>query len=108
MITIDPPLTVGEKPGPLEYTFTDSDGVAINLTGYTPTFKLKKPDETSAGGSASLASPNTAGIVTHTLLEAELDLAGWYFAQFKVDNGTNKYYSEIIGFRVLNPVEAIA
>lgn len=98
-ITIGP-WTSGEVPEPIEYSFLDSDGTAIDLTGYTATFQLKIGEADALELDADV--DEDAGTVTHTWVEGELERTGTYGtirAGFWVSNGTNTYASEpLVGF----------
>lgn len=97
-ITIGP-YVAGEVPEPLEYVFLDPDGNPIDLTGFAATFVL----QLGAAASATLAASVTdaaAGTVSHTWLDGELT-AGALYAEFWVDNGTNRYASERFSGRAL-------
>lgn len=95
------PYTVGEKPPPLVYTFLDSAGVAVNLTGYTAVFNHRPVDGESAAGLASVTTP-LAGQVTHTWTGAELTTPGDHWAEFWVGNTVNRLCS----LRILYSVRA--
>jgi len=96
------PFVAGEVPEGLEYTFLDSDGVAIDLTGFTATFHLKIGEAEADDLLATVSDP-TEGTVTHTWLEGELT-AGALRAEFFVENGTNRYASELLTGIVRPPV----
>lgn len=100
---IDAPLGKSSKPAALLYTFTDSAGVAINLTGYTVKMHLRKPDGTASELTGALSDADD-GIVTYTLTAANLDQAGYYFAQFWVGNGTNRFDGEMLAWYVPEPL----
>jgi len=100
-VTIGPYVST-EIPEPLSYTYLDSDGVAIDLTGFTATFHLKIGDAEAVDLLATVTDP-TGGTVTHTWLVDELT-AGALRAEFFVDNGTNRYASELFTGIIRPPV----
>jgi hypothetical protein len=82
----------GERPEPLEYQFLDADGVAVNLTGFTATFRLQVGDPPGVSNAAAVATP-LEGKVTYTWAADDL-VAGALRAEFVVTNGTNTYVSD--------------
>jgi len=109
-ITIGP-YVVGEKPAPLEYTFLESDGTPLNLTGYTAKFVVRPVDDPAAVTEvdASVTDP-TGGTVTYTWSGTELSTPGDHWAEFWVGNNTNRYASLRMTCSVrqsLGPVPAI-
>jgi hypothetical protein len=95
------PYFVGEKPQAIIVAFTDADGAAINITGYTPQFVI----ETDAGGaiteagSAALVS-GAGGTAQYTWGAADLATAGWYRGQLWVGNGTTRISSRVFRWEV--------
>jgi BppU N-terminal domain len=109
-ITIGP-YVVGEKPVPLEYTFLESDGTVLNLTGYTAKFVTRPVDDPSAVAtySATVSSP-AAGVVTYTWDGTELVTPGSHWAELWVGNTVNRYASLRMTYSVrqsVGPVPAI-
>jgi hypothetical protein len=103
------PYVVGGKPPPLVYTFLDSAGAAINLTGYTAVFNFRPVDGTATVGAATVTTPLT-GQVTHTWTGAEFEAPGDHWAEFWVGNTTNKFCSLRLEYSVraaVGPVPAI-
>lgn len=88
------PFSVGEKPLPLQITFTDNDGTAINLTGYAADFVIEKIDADEATdsnlgtGVSSLPTP-ASGVTQYAWVAADFAFAGRYQGQMWVGNGTN-------------------
>lgn len=99
-ITIGPYVT-GEIPSPLQYTFLESDGSPINLTGYTAKFVTRPVDDESAMATytASVSSP-TAGEVTYTWDGTEITTPGRHWAQIWVGNTTNRFASLRLDYSV--------
>jgi hypothetical protein len=93
----------GEKPPPLVYTFLDSAGAAINLTGYTAKFIIREKFGTPTTYNATVSAP-TSGQVTYTWTGTEWPTAGHYLAEFVVGNSTNRYNSLLIKHDVRMPV----
>ena len=93
------PYVVGEIPPPLEYTFLDANGVAINLTGFTVRFQRA---EIAGGVFMNPTTLNGAladavnGKVTYTWTAADFPHPGKYGGMFFVGNGTNRYASWLI------------
>ena len=97
------PYTVGEKPEPLTYTFTDGDGVAIPLTGYTAEFVWQP-----LGGAATTTAATVSGAagwqVTYSWTGAELAVAGHYLGEVWVGNTVNRFASELLLWTVRQSV----
>lgn len=100
------PYVVGEKPPPLVYTFLDSSGLAINLTGYAAKFTYRETDGSAVEASATVSAP-TSGEVTYTWTGVEFLTSGHYQAEFWAGNGTNRYASLLLQFDVRQPVGAV-
>ena len=108
--TVIGPYVVGEKPAPLEYTFQESDGSAMDLTGYTAKFIVRPADGTPATTyNASVTNP-AGGVVTYTWDGTEFAAPGKHWAELWVGNTTNRYASLRLEYRVrdsVGPVPAI-
>lgn len=108
--TVIGPYVVGEKPAPLEYTFLESDGSAMDLTGYTAKFIVRPADGTSATTyNASVTNP-AGGVVTYTWDGTEFAEPGKHWAELWVGNTTNRYASLRLEYRVrasVGPVPAV-
>lgn len=92
------PYVVGEIPPPLEYTFLDSAGVAINLTGFTAKFQRAEIVGTFVNPVTLNATVTDAvnGKVTYTWTAADFPSPGHYGGMFFVGNGVNRYASWLI------------
>jgi hypothetical protein len=108
-ITIGP-YVVGEKPAPLEYTFLDSDGVPIDLSGYTAKFIVRPVDsDISVTYNATVTTP-AAGEVTYTWDGTEFAEQGPHWSEFWVGNSTNRFASLRLEYSVrasVGPVPAV-
>lgn len=93
------PFVAGELPGQIQHTFTDANGVALNLAGYTVKFHYKRHGATAVTRNGVLVTA-ASGIVGYTPIAADLNTAGIYKAHFSVTNLTNTYYSDDIVYRV--------
>jgi hypothetical protein len=103
------PYVVGEKPSPLTYTFLDSAGVAINLTGFTAKFAVREQFGTATTFNATVSTP-ASGITSYTWAGTEFPTPGSYQAEMWVGNGVLRYDSILIKFTVrasVGPVPAI-
>lgn len=97
-ITIGP-YVAGEKPPPLEYSFKDAAGAAINLTGYDVRFHVQRTDAVATMHNGTLVSgPN--GTVSYTWTGTEFPTAGKYWAEFWVGNDVNLFASLRLEFTV--------
>lgn len=96
-------FTESEIPNPLVYTYQDSAGAVINLTGYTAKFVYVRHGGSAVTRSASVSTP-LSGQVTYTWVTGDMDADGIYTGEFHVSNGTNRYVSEPIVWRVRDAV----
>jgi baseplate upper protein BppU len=103
--TVIGPFVVGEKPAPILYSFQDSNGLAINLTGYTAKFEVREQDAPfTSDRNAAVVSPPTNGVVQYTWVGDEFPTPGHYLAEFWVGNGGQRWASILIEFDVRGPV----
>lgn len=85
-------LIQGEKPEPIEHTFLDADGDAIDLTGYTGQGNYELPDGTTGTiTSGDVTVGGADGTVTLVLPEAVCSLAGVVDLDVWAGNGTQRY-----------------
>lgn len=91
--TIIGPYVVGEIPAPLEYTFLESDGSAMDLSGYTAKFVVRPVDSDTAVTYAATVSGPAAGEVTYTWDGTEFQDPGPHWAELWVGNTTNRFAS---------------
>jgi hypothetical protein len=96
----------GEVPAPLEYTFLDSDGVPLNLTGFTAKFTWRAVPGTPTEASASVSNP-TGGKATYIWTGPEFAVPGPHIAEMWVGNLTNRWASVRIVYTVRVPVGAV-
>ncbi len=88
---------------PCTLTFTDSAGVAIDITGYSVYFTLKRSEEdldTSAvlQKTITVHSNPTNGITTFTLSATETNgLRGSYFYDIQIKNTTSQIFTILKG-----------
>jgi BppU N-terminal domain len=97
------PYVVGEKPPPLQYTFLDSNGVPIDLSGYTAKFVVHEQFGPATTFNASVTDPSN-GVVQYTWTAAEFPTSGSYFSEFWTGNGSVRYASILIKFDVRTAV----
>lgn len=95
------PYTAGEIPEPLVVTFTDADGTAIDLTGYTARWVYEPRGGTAVTNNATITTP-AAGQATYTWVAADLATSGFYNGQMWVGNNTNRYASVIFQYQVFD------
>lgn len=85
------PFTVGEIPYPLTYTFLDSAGTAIDITGWDAVLQW---GEKFAGGyqnqqeNPAVVSDGPNGVVTYTWDGSEFTNPGSFSGQIWVSDGT--------------------
>ena len=105
------PFKVGEIPLPFTYQFQDSNGAALNITGYTAKFNCREHDATTGvfGAAASVSDP-VNGIVQYLWVGNEFPTPGHYLAEVWVGNLTERFASVNILFDAalaVGPVPAI-
>ena len=101
------PYTQGEKPPPVELTFTEEDEVTpINLTGFSAKFQWRETGTEQADATTVDADITgaAAGEVTYDWGDGGTDDVGTFIAQFWVGNGTNRYASKRIEYTVQESV----
>lgn len=105
------PFVVGEKPSALQYTYEDTNGANIDLTGYSAKFIWRERDAVaSITRNATIATDPTTGQVSYAWQGDEFATPGHYLAQFWVGNGVIRLASLVIEFYVssyLGPTPAI-
>lgn len=103
-ITIGP-FVVGERPAPLVYQFQDANGAPLNLSaGYTAKFTYREVNATSSTEAAATMADAPNGKVQYVWTGIEFPTPGKYVAEFWTGNGTNRFASSLIVFRVRKPV----
>lgn len=103
------PYVCGEKPVPLQYTFQDSNGVAMDLTGYTAEFEVRESLGVATFFPATVVDPAN-GVAQHVWTADEYPTPGHYRARMWVGNTTQRFASVLILFDVADaegPVPAI-
>lgn len=97
-------FSAGEVPPLLEISFTDFDGVAVDLTGFSNK-QMNIDEELSAnsnplGTGTVVVSDPVNGVVTYTWTKDDMADPGEYTAQLWVDNGTNFFASDLYIYSV--------
>lgn len=90
------PYSVGEIPQPLQISFVDHDGEAIDLAGYQADFVIERADDaiaTDAGGGAGTIPTPASGITQYAFVAADFATAGRYRGQMWVGNGSLRFAS---------------
>jgi hypothetical protein len=106
------PYTVGEIALPLEVSFVDFSGVAVDLTGYSADMVIEKIDAPLATdanlgqGVAAIVAPETGGVVRYTWDEADFANPGRYQAQMWVGNGARRIASVELWYDVVDVTAA--
>lgn len=97
------PYVVGEKPPPLQYTFLDSTGSPIDLTGYTAKFVVREQYGPATTFTATVVNPS-GGVVQYAWSSSEFPTSGSYLSEFWAGNGVVRYASILIKFDVRTAV----
>lgn len=85
-------LVAGERPEPLEWTYTDADGVVVDLTGYDGALTWQR-DSDGASGEIAGTVDEVAGTVSVVLSDAACSTPGVVDVTVWAGNGTNRYAS---------------
>ena len=94
------PFALGEIPDPLQITFKDNAGVALDLSaGHTPTVQIVAVDQTVPGlgaGTSAFTGDGSDGVSTYTWVAADFATAGFYRGQmWSVRAGVKIYASDV-------------
>ena len=97
-------LAAGGRPEQLDYTFTDADGVAVDLSGFSTVTLAWEHISTGATGNITGSVTNAAGgVVRATLTGAVMDTPGVVDLTFWVVSGTQSLDSELIRLSLSDP-----
>lgn len=100
----------GAIPPPFEHTFTDFDGLPVNLSvgGWTYQMNIEADGVVVTGplgnGTIGFLTDGSNGIVVYNWSATDMAEEADYFAQMWVKNGTDtqKYESDLLKYRVYN------
>lgn len=90
------PYTVGEIPRPIEVTFLEADGQAIDLSGFSADFVIQQVEGASAdglGAGAATVEDAATGLTRYLWTAADCAVAGRYRGQMWVGDGSNRLAS---------------
>jgi hypothetical protein len=87
------PYVAGEVPEAWRHTFTDSDGVAIAITGYSVRVSYKLSGGTQVVRTGTLVDAAN-GVAGYQWVEADMATAGVMRGEMTVGNATTVRYSE--------------
>ena len=91
------PFARTEIPEPLRLTFNQPNGSEpVNLTGYTVHVEIVNPDGVTSEKVATIADAEN-GRVKYEFVEGDLDIAGTYKYQFRIQSGENPVTSKLFG-----------
>jgi hypothetical protein len=93
----------GEVPPDLEVAFKDSDGVEVNLTGFTPHIRIAEELNKGAAnlGTGAITIPTPAdGKAVYVWVRDDMANVGQYQAQAWVTDGTKYYASDLYNYTV--------
>lgn len=95
---------VGQFGPRIEITFVNSAGAAIDISAASVAkeISLQKPDKSVSVKTASFVTDGTDGKIDYTLADGDLDVAGLWRVQGRVEGPAFEYSSRVIDFRV-NP-----
>lgn len=90
------PYAVDEIPAPLQITFKDCNSTVIDLSGFTPEFKIVRLDGADPGGlglgSATIIDAAN-GVTQYEFVETDFETEGMYRGVMWCANGTLRYAS---------------
>lgn len=94
--TLIGPYAVDEIPAPLQITFKDCNNVILDLSGFTPEFKIVRLDGTTpvgiGAGAATIPDP-VNGLTQYEWAEIDFEEEGMYRGVMWCANGTLRYAS---------------
>ncbi len=97
-------FAAGAIPPPFKHIFLDFDGVVVDLTGFSErqmNIEAIPPVSGTLGASAvSFTTNGEDGSVTYAWAEDDMADPADYEAQIWVSNGTQKYESDLLTYRV--------
>lgn len=100
------PFPSGEIPAAFTHTYKDSNGAAIDLSGYSAEMFITGPTETTdyATGTLDIDLDPTTGIVQYVWSGDEFVEVGTYSMIIWVgDGGTNRFGSDLVIWSVYDP-----
>ena len=97
-------FAAGEVPPALQITFTDFDGLAVNLTGFA-NLQCNVEEELAAnqnplGTGSIVLTDGPTGIVTYTWVRDDMLDVGEYQLQAWIDNGVLYFASDLYKYTV--------
>lgn len=97
-------FAAGEVPPPLQVTFTDFDGVAVDLSGFS-NLQMNITESIDGnsnplGTGAIVLTDAVNGVVTYTWVKNDMLDPGDYTAQAWVDDGVNYFASDLYLYTV--------
>jgi|GEM_PF-6931569 len=95
-------LMAGEIPEPIEHTFLDADGDAIDLSGYSASATWEHRG-TGGTGSLTCTSGDSSGTIAATVTAAAVATAGVVDVVVWAGNGVNRFASPIWRLLIADP-----
>lgn len=93
-------FAAGEIPYPIEHTFK-VNGVAIDLTVWSAFVVIEGPNETGTYGAGQVLTDEAdEGKITYVVAEADMQDTGKYRMLIWVEDGVNRFASDLILFEV--------
>jgi len=96
-------FAAGAIPPPVEHTYTDFNGVPIDISSFSTrqmNIEAIPPVTGPLGGAVAFTTDGTDGKVTYTWSATDMAQPSTYTAQMWVSNGTNKYESDLLLYAV--------
>ena len=96
------PLMAGEVPEPLAHTFLDSDGVVMNLTGFSASATWEHR-ASGVTGTLSCSPGDSTGEIAATVSAAAVATPGVVDVVIWVGNGSYRYASPVWRLAIADP-----
>lgn len=100
-------MTVHQDDTPLlKFTVKDEDSNILNLTSYTVTLKIVRPDYSVLTKTPTKVSGGSTGLLSYQTIAGDLFKAGYYTIQIVLDKSGEHFSSDIRGLNVIPNAEA--
>lgn len=100
-------MTVHQDDTPLlKFTVRDETNAVVDLSGYTVTLKIIRPDYTVLTKTPVKVSGGTTGQLSYQVVTGDLTKSGYYTLQLVNDKTGEHFSSDVMGLSVIPNAEA--
>ena len=94
-------FAAGEVPFPLEHTYKDANGTAIDMTGWSVSVTAEGPEDTGSYGAGTVVFTDEAGgVAEYTWAATDFIDVGKYTMLLWAEDGTNRLASDLFVWEV--------